>query len=127
MTVGPVCNRPAKEAGCKPAPLIPSEFPTLPSTGRADEPVSTEPESLYPQARLPPGPGSDAGRVGEQAVLLLLPGQPGELPVQRVVGGEERLLAVQDGRVGTPAVVVAVQLARAQRQPDAAQQGGMRV
>ncbi len=47
--------------------------------------------------------------------------------MERVLRVEEGLLAMQHRRVGGLGVVVAIELARAERQADAAQQGGMGV
>ena len=71
-------------------------------------------ESPLVQATLPPLPCPDRRRLVEQPVPLLLPRQPGEPLVQRVAGREERLLAVQDRRVGAGGIVVAFELPRAQ-------------
>ena len=56
-------------------------------------------------------------------MLLLLRAQPGEPGVERVVGQQEGLLAVEDRRVGTAAVLQAVDLAGPQLELDAPQQG----
>jgi hypothetical protein len=64
----------------------------------------------------------DRRRFVEQTVLIFLLGQSGKLGMQRVIGGQERLLAVQDRRVGAGRVFEAVNLAGAQREPDAAPQ-----
>jgi hypothetical protein len=47
--------------------------------------------------------------------------------MERVVAWQEGLLAMEDGRVRTIRIVVAIELARAERQLDAAEQGRMRV
>jgi hypothetical protein len=60
-------------------------------------------------------------------MLLLLFGQPGELGVQGVIACQERLLAMQDRRVCAGGVVKAIDLAGAERELDASQQGRVRV
>jgi len=78
----------------------------------------------------PPFPSfacADRLRLVEQTVAFLLPGQPGELGSQCVPGWEERFLAVEDGWIGAPGVVEAVELPRPERELDAAQQGRVRV
>ena len=72
---------------------------------------------------MPAVAGADSGGAVEQAVLLTLGGEAGELFCERVARGEECLLAVEDGGVGRTGIVVAVELAGAVRQLDAAQQG----
>jgi hypothetical protein len=84
-------------------------------------------ESPLVQAAEPTLAGPDRRRLVEQPVPLLLPRQPGEPLVQRVAGREERLLAVQDRRVGAGGVFMAVELAGPERELDAAEQGRMRV
>jgi hypothetical protein len=84
-------------------------------------------ESLFVETTLPSLPGPDRGGLIEQAVLLLLLGEPGEAGMERVVGWQERLLPMQDGWVRAVRIVVAIELARAERQLDAAEQGRMRV
>jgi hypothetical protein len=59
--------------------------------------VAPQGEPGRPEALLPAKFGADAGCVGEQAVLLLLPGQPGKFLAERVIGVQECFLAVQDG------------------------------
>ena len=55
------------------------------------------------------------------------PAQAGELGVERVIGHQERLLAVQDRRVRAGGVFQAIDLAGAERELDAPQQGRVRV
>ena len=71
--------------------------------------------------------GADGAGVIEQAVLFFLGGEAGEFRVEGVVGEEETLLAVEDGRVGTAGVVVAVDLPGAEVELDATEQGRVRV
>ena len=70
---------------------------------------------------------ADRGRLVEQAVFLLLPGQPSEFGHERVPGWKERFLAVEDGGIGARCVVVAVELPRPERELDATKQGWVRV
>jgi hypothetical protein len=79
------------------------------------------------QARLPPGPGADGGRLGEQAVLFFLLRQADELGVQGMVRRQERFFAMQHRRVVAGGVVVAIEPAVAQRQADGADEGRVRV
>lgn len=65
-------------------------------------------ETSLPQPRLPAGTCADPDRVGQQSVLLFLEREAGELLAQRMLGMEERLLAVQDRRVGALGVLVAL-------------------
>ena len=51
-------------------------------------------------------------------MLRLLLAQPGEPGVERVLGWQEGLLAMEDGRVRAVRIVVAVKLAGAERQLD---------
>jgi hypothetical protein len=44
-------------------------------------------------------------------VFFLLPAQPGELGVERMIGRQKRLLAMEDRWIGTGGVVEAVDLA----------------
>jgi hypothetical protein len=52
------------------------------------------------QPGLPAFLGPDRRRVVEQTVFFLLLGQPGELGVERTIGRQKRLLAVEDRRIG---------------------------
>ena len=79
------------------------------------------------EALSPSGPGADRRRLVQQPGPLLLAGQAGELRPPRVVGEEERLLAVQDRRVRAGGVVGALDLAGPQVQLDAPKQGRVRV
>jgi hypothetical protein len=56
-----------------------------------------------------------------------LSGQPRELPTPRVVGREERLLAVQGRRVRARGVIRALDLAGAEVELDTPQQGRVQV
>src|SRR4051794_28434613 len=89
--------------------------------------MPAEAESPFSQPPLPSFPGPGRGGVIEQPVLFLLLGEPGEPGMERVVGWQERLLAMEDRRVRALHIVVAIELARAERQLDAAKQGRMRV
>ncbi len=79
------------------------------------------------QPPLPPRARADRRRLIEQPVFFLLPGQSGELGQERIPGWEERFLAVEDGGIGALGVVEAVELPRAERKLDAAEQGRGRV
>ena len=70
-------------------------------------PAKRKPPFLQPA--LPSFRGSDRRRVIEQPVLFLLLGQPGEPGMERVVGWQERLLAMEDGRVRALRIVVAIE------------------
>jgi len=54
---------------------------------------------------------ADAARLVEQAVLLLLGGEASELRIQRMIGRQERLLAMENGRVGAGRVLSTLGLA----------------
>ncbi len=79
------------------------------------------------QPGLPTIPRSNRRRVVQQAVLLFLSRQPGELAVQGMIGRQKHLLAMQDRRIGAGGVIEAIDLASAERELDAAQQGRVRV
>ena len=70
--------------------------------------VPTHGEPGLAQPHVPPIADPDGGRVGEQAVLLLLRAQPGEPGVERVLGQQEGFLAAEDRRVGAAPVFEAV-------------------
>ncbi len=89
--------------------------------------MAAEPEAALLEPGLPAGSGTDGGRIIEEAVFFFLPGQGGEAGMERMLRVEEGLLAVRHRRVAGLGVVVAIELPRAQRQADAAEQGGMRV
>jgi len=72
------------------------------------------------QPRLPAFPRTDRRRVIEQPVILFLCREPRESAMKRMVGRQECLLAVQDGRVGGAGIVEALDLAGAERELDAA-------
>jgi len=78
-----------------------------------------------------PGPPAisrpDCGRIVEQTMFLLLPGQAGKLRVEWMIGREERLLAMEDRRVCAGVVFEAIDLAGAERQLDATEQGRVRI
>ena len=80
------------------------------------QPVPANHEFLLRQPPFPPRAGADRGRLDEQAVFFLLPGQPGELCCQRVPGREKGFLAVEDGGIGALGVVVAVEPPRPERE-----------
>ena len=82
-------------------------------------PAQRKPRLL--QLRLPAAARADLRRIIEQSMLLFLGRQSGETGMQRMVGREECLLPVQDGRVGRAAVFEALDLAGAERELDAAQ------
>jgi hypothetical protein len=84
-------------------------------------------ESPLVEATLPPFPRADGRRLVEQPVFFLLLRQPGKPGIKRVVGRQKGLLAMEDGGVGAVRIVVAVELACAERQLDASAQGRMRV
>ncbi len=91
------------------------------------QPVPTNREAPLRQPLFPPRARTDRRRLVEQTVFFLLPGQPGELGQQSVPGWEERFLALEDGGIGAPGVIEAIELPRPQRELDAAQQGRVRV
>jgi hypothetical protein len=103
-------------------PFLFSVVPFLPNQA-----VPADHESSFVEAALPSLRGSDRRRVVKQPASLLLLGEPGEPGMERVVGWQECLLAMKDGRVRAVRVVIAIELARAKRQLDAAEQGRMRV
>jgi hypothetical protein len=76
--------------------------------------MAAQNETRLAEPALPAGAGADGRRVVEQAVLCFLLGRAGEFSVERVIGVQERLLAVQDRRVGAGGIVVAFELPRAQ-------------
>ncbi len=61
------------------------------------QPMPAYREPALGQPLFPALAGADQGRVVEQAVLFLLPGQPGEPGCERMAGREEPFLAVEDG------------------------------
>jgi hypothetical protein len=67
------------------------------------------------------------GRVVEQTMFLLLLGQARKLGVQRMIGREECLLAMENRRIRAGVVFEAIDLARAERQFDTAEQGRVRI
>jgi hypothetical protein len=67
------------------------------------------------------------GRVVEQTVFLLLLGQARELGMQRMIGREECLLAMEDRRVCAGFVFEAIDFASAERQFHAAEQSRLRI
>jgi hypothetical protein len=79
------------------------------------------------QPGLPADFRPDRRRVVEQTVFFLLLGQPGELGVEGMIGRQERLLAMEDRRVGARCVIEAVDLAGADRELDAAPESRVRV
>jgi hypothetical protein len=70
------------------------------------------------QPGLPAFLGPDRCRVVEQTVFFLLLGQSGELGVERVIGLQERLLAMEDRRIGAGSVIEAVNLEGTERELD---------
>ena len=109
----------ARRTGGRPTPRLPCLA--------SDQSMPAEGISPLPQPLGPAGPRADRRGVVQQPGPLLLPRQPLELPPPRVVGQEERLLAVQDRRVGAGGVIGALDLAGPQVELDAAQQGRVRV
>src|SRR5271166_386595 len=105
-------------------PLFAFFLPFVPSP---HHPMPANRESPLRQPPFPPLARADRRRLVEQAVFFLLPGQPGEFGHQRVPGRKERFLAVADGEIGARCVVEAVELARPERELDAAEQGRVRV
>src|SRR5208337_126571 len=79
----------------------------FPFASSPDQPVPPNLEPPLRQPSLPPRARADRGRLVEQAVFLLLPGQPSEFGHERVPGWKERFLAVEDGGIGARRVVVA--------------------
>ena len=73
-------------------------------------------ESPLRQPPFPPLARADCGGLVEEAVFLLLPGQPSEFGHELVPGRRERFLAVEDGGIGARRVVVAVELPRPERE-----------
>ena len=86
-------------------------------------------ESITPlvQPFGPSGPGPDRRRLLQQPGPLLLVPQALELRPSRVIGQQERLLAVQDRRVRARGIVGALDLAGAQIELDASKQRRVRV
>jgi hypothetical protein len=68
------------------------------------------------QPGLPADFRPDRRRVVEQTVFFLLFGQRGELGVERMIGRQERLIAVEDRWIGAGSVVEAIDLAGAERE-----------
>jgi hypothetical protein len=60
--------------------------------------------------------GPDPRRAVEQTVFILLLGQSRELGMERMIGSQERLIAMEDRWIGTGGVVEAVNLASAERE-----------
>ena len=80
-----------------------------------------------PAGGQPPFPSlarADIGRVVEQTVLFFLPGKPGESFTQRVVGREERVLAMEHGGIRAVGVVEAIELAGPEREFHTPQEPG---
>ncbi len=77
-------------------------------------------EPALRQPLLPALARADRRRLVEQTVFFLLLGQPGEFGHELVPGRKERFLAVEDGGIGARRVVVAVELARPERELEAA-------
>ena len=80
-------------------------------------------ESGRIQPRLPSVSGADGGGVVEEAVFFFLLGRLGEFGVEGVIRWEEGFLAVEDRRVGAGLVFEAIDLAGAEGELDAAEQG----
>src|SRR4051812_22557748 len=77
-----------------PVPFLPSVVPLPPNQS-----MPAKHESPFLQSAQPSFRGSDRGGVIEQPVFLLLLGEPREPGMERVVGWQERLLAMEDRRV----------------------------
>jgi hypothetical protein len=58
----------------------------------------------------------DRRRVVEQALFFLLPGEPGELYVEGIIGREECLLAMENRRISAGSLIEAVDLAGTERE-----------
>lgn len=78
-----------------------------------------QPEPSFLQAGLPAGSGADRGGIVEQAVVLFLLGQAGEFGEQFMRRRQERIFAMQDGRVFALAIIVKVDFARTHVEFDA--------
>ena len=91
------------------------------------QPMPAEGIAPLPQPLGPAGPRADRRGGVQQPGPLLLARQPLELHPPRVVGQEERLLAVQHRRVRARRVIRALDRAGPQVELDAAQQGRVRV
>jgi hypothetical protein len=89
--------------------------------------MSFELEPALCQSLLPRVTRSERSRLLQQPMLFLLLGQPRELGVQSVVRVQERLLPVENGRIGAVRIFVTVQLAGSQREPHATEETRMRV
>jgi hypothetical protein len=102
MTPGPIggrtiLRRRRRPVGLPSDHLLPGSEPAGARAGRIPARASVRPIR----------PGADRRRVIEQPGPLLLGGQPRELRTPRVVGREERLLAVQDRSVPARGVIPA--------------------
>ena len=73
-------------------PLFAFFLPFVPSP---HQPVPANHEPAFRQPLLPSLARADRGRLVEQPVVFLLPGQSGELGHECVLGREERFLAVE--------------------------------
>ena len=91
------------------------------------KPMPRQRESPLGRPRQPASPRPDRRRFVEQSMLFLLSCQTRKLAMQRMIGRQKRLLAMQDRRVGALAVVVAIDLPRPQVHPDRSQQDRVRV
>ena len=64
--------------------------------------MATERKARFTQPCFPPVPGPDRRRLIQQPVFFLLFAQAGEPGVERVILGQERLLAMENRWVGVP-------------------------
>ena len=94
---------------------------------RSTQTVAIQVKVSRRKLRLPALPRSDGGGVVEETVFFFLLGQLGEFGVEWVIGWEEGLFAMQDWRVGAGLVFEAIDLAGAEREFDATEQGGVGV
>ena len=80
------------------------------------QPMPAKRKPRFFQPTLPSFRGSDRRGVIEQPLLLFVPGQLGEPGMERVVGWQEGLLAMEDGRVGAARIVDRLGIPRAEQQ-----------
>src|ERR1700745_403082 len=72
--------------------------------------MAAEGNATFAQPRLPTVARAARRRVVEEPMLLLLRGQASESDAVRMIGHHERLLAVQDRRIGAVGAVEAIDL-----------------
>jgi hypothetical protein len=90
---------------------------------KSNQTMPTQCVAHQAQAFRPPVSRSDRRSLVQQPGALLLARQPLELRPQGVVGQEESLLAVEDRRIRARGVIAALDLAGAEIELDAPQQG----